>query len=422
MTIALSLRLYAGVMAALSPFARIALNSRAQRGKEDPGRLGERLGHAAKPRPAGPLAWLHGASMGEGLSLLPLAAHIAATRPATAVLITTATRASADVLAARVPPGVLHQYSPIDTPRAVSRFLHHWRPDLAVFAESELWPNLILETRRSGAGMALVSARISDASVWRWGRIPGAARAILGSFDLILARDEAAALQLRGLGAEIGGLADLKFGGTPLPAEAAELGALAATLGERPVVFAASTHPGEELLILQSLARVRRQGFAGVLIVAPRHAERGEEIAALARDFDFRASRRGAGGSFADVDVFVADTLGELGLWYRLARLAILGGSLVENIGGHNPLEPARLDCPFVSGRLVSAWPLYLDFERRGATALVRDPRDLDRWLGAAFSGDPQLVQMAQAARALAEAGDRRSRAAHERIVQLLGS
>jgi 3-deoxy-D-manno-octulosonic-acid transferase len=334
------------------------------------------------------------------------------------VLVTSATRASAEVLATRLCPGVLHQFAPVDSPDAVRRFLDHWRPDLGVLVESELWPNLILAARRRGARMALVSARMSARSLAGWRRAPAAARALLGAFDLILARDAAAAERLARLGARVEGLADLKFGAAPLPADPATVAEVREALAGRPVLLAASTHPGEEALILEAF-RAARLGPRAVLILAPRHPGRGEAIERMAHGLGFAAGRRSAGARPGEAAVLVADTLGELGLWYRLASLAVVGGSLIPGgPGGHNPLEPARLGCPFIAGPLVPAWPVYQALEAVSATALAT-PADLAAWLAKGAEGDSDLPAMAARARDFAAAGDAAARQAVDRVVEL---
>ena len=418
-----ALTLYGLAAWAVSPLAPAWLRARAEAGKEDRARLGERLGHASLPRLDGRLVWLHGVSVGESLSLLGLAERLRAERPDGLVLITSGTRASADVLVPRLPTGVVHQYCPIDTPGAVGRFLDHWRPDLGVLAESELWPNLILGARRRGVRLALVSGRISPGSLGRWLWAPAAARAILGACELVLARDAAAAGRFAALGARVDGLADLKFAAAPLPADETELARLRSAIGGRPVILAASTHPGEEATILDRFGAVARDAPARpLLILAPRHIDRGPEVERLALDRGFAAARRNAGAGPAGSAVYVADTVGELGLWYRVAGLAVLGGSLIGGVGGHNPLEPARLGCPFVAGAHVETWPVYDEFEARGATGRVARAEDLDGYFRAAIEAPDRLTAMADAARDYVAMRDAEAGEAISRILGLLAA
>ena len=358
------------------PLAPMVLRRRAARGREDPARLGERLGHPSASRPDGPLVWLHGVSVGEATSLLPLVAALRARRPDIALLVTSGTLTAANMLSHRLPPGVIHQYLPLDTPRAVRRFLDHWRPALAVFVESELWPNLLTEAYARGVKLALVSARMTEQSARGWGRFPVAAHAIFSAFDVILPQDAATAERVRRLGGSAGPNLNLKLAGDPLPADDAELARLRAAAGGRKVVLAASTHPGEEPMIAEAF---RAAGHDALLIVAPRHPDRGPEIAR-----DLAATRRAAGEPI-DGPIHVADTLGELGLFFRLADVVVMGGGFVPGVGGHNPLEPARIGRPIITGpHAFNAADLYAAMfaevaaiEAADAEALARHIRGL---------------------------------------------
>src|ERR1700761_1255734 len=241
----LGLAAYRLLTTLLEPLAPTALAGRARKGKEDPGRIGERLGRSSTGRPAGDVVWFHGASVGESMSLLPLVEALGEARPDLHLLVTSGTVTSAQVLRKRLPPGVLHQYVPVDAPGAVKRFLAHWRPALAVFVESELWPNLLLGARKAGCRIALLGARISDDTAKGWTRAPKSARALFSAFDLIMAQDAQSWTRLRDLGAKVTGELDLKQAAAPLPYNEAELQTLRAEIGGRPVVVAASTHPGE---------------------------------------------------------------------------------------------------------------------------------------------------------------------------------
>ena len=377
----LSLALYAAATGLAEPLAPALLARRANRGKEDPARVRERLGHASVARPPGPLVWLHGVSVGESLSLLPLAQAL--NTPGRTLLVTSGTRTSAELLATRLPAGVIHQYAPVDGPTAVRRFLEHWRPDAGVLVESELWPNLILGAKAMGVKLALVSARMTQASADGWARAPGAARALLTAFDLILPQEAQTRARLENLGARTGPTLNLKMVGDPLPYDPAELTRLKAAIGERKVVLAASTHPGEEEIIASAF---QATGLDALLIVAPRHPERGAPVAALLTAQGFKTARRGAGEPLdAKTQAYVADTLGEMGLLFRAADVAVMGGSFVPDIGGHNPLEPARLGVPIVTGpHIFNAAAIYAQMfievaaiETPDAAILTRDLRGL---------------------------------------------
>ena len=390
-----SLRLYRLLTALAAPFAPLALRRRARRGKEDPGRLGERLGRASIPRPDGPLVWIHGASVGESLSHLPLVERLFAERPDLHLLVTSGTVTATEILAQRLPRSVIHQYLPIDTPGAARRFALHWRPDLVVFVESELWPNLLSAVRRQGARLALLGARISRDSARAWDRVPRGAQSVLGLFDLIYAHDAETRDWIEDHGIEVAGRLDLKRIGEPLPYDAEALAALRAAIGDRRVVVAASTHLGEEILIGEAMRGLQPRPL---LIMVPRHPERGGAVAVALSARGWAVLQR----SQIDIpgpktDVYVADTLGELGLLYRLADVVVMGGSFIEGGSGHNPLEPARLGKPVITGPHVDAFAeVYAEFTAERAVLIAQD----EAALGAALEA---LIREPRVAKALGE-------------------
>jgi 3-deoxy-D-manno-octulosonic-acid transferase len=388
------LSLYAAATGLAEPLAPALLNRRAARGKEDPARLGERLGRASTPRPQGDLVWLHGVSVGESLSLLPLVDALRARRPDLSVLVTSGTRTSAELLAKRLPPRVIHQYAPVDAPGAVARFLDHWRPAAGVFVESELWPNLIRGAARRGVRLALVSARMTEASARGWSRVPGAARALVGAFDLVLPQEALTAERLVRLGAKVGPNLNLKRVGDPLPCDEPELAGLRAALAGRPAILASNTHEGEEPVIAEAA-----KGLGAVLLVAVRHPDRGPAVATDLTARGFQVARRSAGEPLGqDTTAYVADTVGEMGLFYRLADVAVMGGSFVEGIGGHNPLEPARLGVPVVTGpHVFNAAELYAEMLAEVAAIEAADGAALARHLKGLMTYPHIRRQMAEA-------------------------
>jgi 3-deoxy-D-manno-octulosonic-acid transferase len=417
MTLALSLWRAGGRLAA--PLIPLWLLRRAARGKEFHARLAERRGLAALPRPAGPLLWLHAASVGESLSALPLIAALRQARPGLSVLVTTGTVTSARLLARRlggdgaVPersgampasPWLIHQVAPLDVPGWAARFLDHWRPDAAVFVESELWPTMLAALRQRAIPAALVNARLSARSAARWARAPALAAEALGSFRVILGQTAADAARLSTLaGRAVPCPGNLKHAAPPLPADAAELARLAALIGDRTVWVAASTHPGEEEQVLAAHRAALAAEPGLLLIVAPRHPERGAAVAAVAAASGFAAPRRSE-GTGPDGPVWIADTLGELGLWYRLARGAFLGGSLVPH-GGQNPLEPARLGRPVAFGPHTGNFTEVTEaLLGAGAATRVADSAALAAWVER-LAGDPTWA--ARTGDAAAEAAGR---------------
>jgi 3-deoxy-D-manno-octulosonic-acid transferase len=341
------LKAWWGVARVLQPLAPLLLRRRAARGKEDPARQKERLGIASRPRPEGRLVWVHGASVGESLSALPLVEHLMAA--GFQVLVTSGTVTSATLLAQRLPDGAIHQYVPLDLPGAVTRFLDHWKPDAGLFVESDLWPNLIGAAKERGVTLALVNARISAKSAEGWARAPKMAAALLGAFDICLAQDEEIAVRFRALGARnVTVVGSLKADAPMLGADAAALATLQEMIGGRPLLIAAQTHAGEDETILPAHDLLRVQFPDLLTIIIPRHPARAAAIAMLCGTRG--AARRGLDDRITPATaIYVADTLGELGLFYRLAPFCFIGGTLVP-LGGHNPLEPALLNCAVLAG------------------------------------------------------------------------
>jgi 3-deoxy-D-manno-octulosonic-acid transferase len=359
------------------------LRRRARAGKEDPARLAERLGRATTARPDGPLIWLHGVSVGESLSLLPLIAALRASRPQLTLLVTSGTVTSAEVLAKRLPAGVIHQFAPVDGPAAARRFLDHWRPGAALFVESELWPNLIAAAQARGVRLALLSARMTDASAESWSHAPATARALLQAFDLVLPQDAATEARLQGLGARSGPHLNLKLMGDAPPVDPGLLAVLRRGIGGRKVVLAASTHPGEEALIAEAFRQATDGGPPAVLIVAPRHPDRGPAVAADLEARGFTVARRAADQPLEpQTRAYVADTLGELGAFYAAADAVTMGGSFIEGVGGHNPLEAARMGAAVVTGPYVfNAREIYAQMFAEAAAIEAADVVALARHL-----------------------------------------
>ena len=345
----LALRTYRAAGRLAAPLVDRALRRREAAGKEDPARRDERRGVASLPRPDGRLVWVHAASVGELLSAAALVERLVAT--GTPVLVTTGTVTSAEIAASRLPAGARHQYVPVDLPAWVERFLDHWRPDLAVFVESEIWPATIHALAARGIPQVLVNARISERSARRWSRLDGLPRALFGRLALALAQSDGDGERLRRLGAPaVAVTGNLKFDGRPLAVDATELDRLTAAIAGRPTWVAASTHPGEEA-VAASVHRMLRARVPGLLtVLAPRHPRRGDELRDLFATAGLAVASRSKGETpDAGTDVYLADTIGEMGLVYRLAPVAFVGGSLVRH-GGQNPIEPALLGVAVLHG------------------------------------------------------------------------
>jgi len=375
-----SLTLYRGLTKALGPLITLYLVRRLARGKEDQARFGERRGIAGMPRPPGPLVWIHAASVGEAVSMLALIDRLVAERPALSVLVTTGTVTSARLLAARLPEGrAWHQYVPVDRPAYIRRFLAHWQPDLALWVESELWPNLVLATAARGVPLLLVNGRMSQRSFQSWHRWPSIIGPLLGAFDLCLAQDVVQAERLRQLGATRAlCVGNLKSAAGPLPVSEAELTRLAGQAAGRPLWLAASTHDGEEKVAAEAHRRVKAQVPDLLTLIVPRHPARAGAIADMLHAQGLVVARRSLAEPIAETtDVYLGETLGELGLFYRLAGIALIGGSLVP-MGGHNPLEAALLDCAVLHGPDMSnCAAIARDLANAGAALTVHDAGEL---------------------------------------------
>ncbi len=342
---------YRALTRPLTPLVLLYLQRRRQRGKEDGRRLRERQGFACGARPPGPLLWIHAASVGEATAMLRLIERLVDTRPTLEILLTTGTVASARLLEKRLPPRARHQFVPVDLPGWIGRFLDHWQPDLALWVESELWPNLVLATHARGIPMLLVNGRLSARSYRRWRRWPGLIGPMLGAFAQCLAQDADQAERLRRLGArDVAAIGDLKAAGATLPVDQAQLWRLRRQIGSRPLWLAASTHEGEEAIAAAVHHRLAAEHSGLLTIIVPRHPARGDAVAAMLAGRGLRVARRSNDDPVAsEIEIYLADTIGELGLFYSLAGIAFIGGSLSRN-GGHNPFEAARLDCAILHG------------------------------------------------------------------------
>ena len=398
-------------------------------GKELPGRLAERRGVDPSPRPEGQLVWLHAASVGETLSLLPLLDALCQADPALQLLLTTGTVNAQHLALQRLHGNGLDQrircrFIPLDLPRWINRFLDHWQPDLAVLVESELWPNLIAGCVRRRIPLALMNARLSARSARRWARAGFVAHRLLGAFEWITARSEQDAARFRMLGAaSVEHDGDLKQAAAALPDDADEQTRLRVILGDRPIWLAASTHDGEEEAVarLHDALSARHPGL--LTLVAPRHPERGEAVAALLG----HAPRRSAG---QDPDqahgYWICDTMGELGLFYRLSGIVLLGNSLNSvhgSGGGHNPLEPARLGCAIATGpRMQNFEADVTRLQAAGALAVLPDLDACETWLDAVLRHPVQKRAMADAARDLADASAGLPERLADRLLTLIGT
>jgi 3-deoxy-D-manno-octulosonic-acid transferase len=394
----LLVRAYRTAVAILEPAFFGMLHWRERKGLEEGARLAERQGWPSRARPAGHVIWVHGASIGETLSLLPVVERL--TQRGVSVLVTSGTRTSAALVARRLPPGAFHQFVPIDVPRYIRRFLDHWKPDVALVAESEIWPNTIVELDRRGVPLIMVNGRMSDRSFQRWQALPKVIGSLLSRFALCLTQTVEDAERLARLGApRVAVAGNLKFDAPPPPADPRLVAQLSGLIAGRPVWLAASTHPGEEEIIV-AVHRALMQLHPHLLtIIVPRHPNRGPEIAGIAERSGLRAARRSEGvPPDRAADVYVADTVGEMGLFYRLAPIVLMGGSLVAH-GGQNPIEPAKLGGAVLHGPHVHNFTeIYAALDESRGALMVRDHQALARAVAELLSHPSLAREMARAA------------------------
>jgi 3-deoxy-D-manno-octulosonic-acid transferase len=322
------------------------------------------------------------------------------------LLVTSGTVTSSGIAAQRLPAGVIHQFVPLDVPRFVTRFLERWRPQLALFVESDLWPNMLIETSARRIPIALINARLSERSFRRWRRLPAPIGNLLSRFDLVLARTPVDAERLQTLGASrvvVSG--NLKLDAPAPPADAAKLAALQAAVGARPLIAAASTHPGEDEYVIAAHRELRGAHPGLLSVIAPRHPERGPQVEALARNAGFATALRSRGElPSADTEIYIADTMGELGLLYRIAPLVFVGGSLIRH-GGQNPIEPAKLQAAILHGPHVWNFAdIYAALDDAGGAVTITQGEQLGGAIGELLRDSERRAEIASAGHAEIEA------------------
>jgi 3-deoxy-D-manno-octulosonic-acid transferase len=409
-TLPFSLTLYRTATQLLARFLPGVLSRRAAKGREDPTRIGERLGTAPIVRPTGTLVWIHGASVGEAIVGFALAQELGKAQSGLTFLFTSGTRTSADLMARKLSAPDLHRYVPVDTPAATQAFVAGWKPDLAVFVEGEIWPNLLLATKQAGVPLALVNARMTARSVKGWRGRAKTAELLFSLFDVALPADtrtfEALSLFRNG---PIGTVGNLKLAAPPPIVNVKEAKALSSKLGKRPIWLAASTHEGEESVLLAAHAALRLGAPDALLILAPRHPERAQAVEIECRKRGLVPVCRSMGQvPGPQIPVWLWDTLGELGLAMSLAPVTFVAGSLTPGIGGHNPVEPVQLGSTVVSASFVGNFlDLYQALEDQDG-AIILDDHASDRiaLTLAGLLGDPERrVKLSEAARSVIAQG-----------------
>jgi 3-deoxy-D-manno-octulosonic-acid transferase len=387
-----------------APVISLYLWQRRRAGREDKLRFKERFGYAALERPQGRLVWFHAASIGEAASLLILIETMRAEFPSTHILMTTGTVTSARMLKNRLPVDVLHQYMPVDRAPYVKRFLDHWQPDLVVWVESDLWPNMLAGLRERRTPALLLNARMSEASFRKWYRVKDWAKEILGTFALCLAQTETEGTRFSALGARgVACYGNLKYAARPLPYDDDALTQLKSATANRPLWLMASTHHGEERIALETHKALQAKHPELLTIIVPRHAVRGPEIARLIATTPLKLARRSAQENIApSTDIYLADTMGELGLFYRLSPLVCLAGSF--QWGGHNPIEPAQLGCTIVVGpHMRNFAEVAREFSRQHAIVTLHNENELTFAIDRLLTDGAARMVYGQKARIFAE-------------------
>lgn len=320
------------------------IEKRKKIGKEDVKRFNERIGRPTLQRPEGKLIWMHGASVGESISMLPLIERLLQIYPDAHIMVTTGTTTSAEVMSKRLPERAFHQYLPIDHPVFVTRFIKHWQPDIALWFESEFWPALLSSIKRKNIPLILVNGRISNKSFKRWQQFEFVIKELLDCFTLCLGQSEEDTYRLRVLGAKNTlCLGNLKYAGLPLPINEDVKNEIATLIGDRPAWLVSSTHDDEEYKIGRFLKELGQKVPNLLTFIAPRHPQRGAEIKdKLEDELGLQVALRSKGDKLTPkTEVYIADTIGEMGIWYNLFPLVFVGGSLIPH-GGQNFMEPSR--------------------------------------------------------------------------------
>ena len=385
---------WAGVAA--YPAVSTFVSFRAARGKEERARKSERYGYASAGRPEGPLIWVHAASVGETNAVVPLIKEIS--RRGITVLLTTGTVTSATIARSRLEHEVIHQYVPLDLKPVIDRFLEYWQPDLALFAESEIWPVTIMELGRRHIPQILVNARISDRSFRRWSMAPRLASALFENMSLVIAQSDADAQHFQELGALpvlISG--NLKADSDMPAADPLTLARLKTQLTGRNTWAAISTFDGEEKAAAQ-VHKALKSRMDIVTVIVPRHPERCDEIEEMLAGEGLNVARRSRNdGIVAGTDIYLGDSIGEMSLFLQLTEIAFVGRSLTAS-GGQNPLEPAMMGCAVLSGGQVGNFrESYQTLARNGSARMVRDTEMLAKAVYYLITNEPARHAMIDA-------------------------
>jgi len=372
--------------------------ARVQMGKEDPKRILERAGYSNLERPDGSLIWLHGASVGECILAMALIKEISKASPDIMFLLTSQTRTSAQMVEGQAVGSVIHQYLPMDTPDAMNRFIAHWQPNLLILLESEIWPNLILSVRKRNIPLVLFNARMNVKSQNNWRKRKQTAKYLFNQFQWILAADQTTCDLISDLSDHrVSMIGNLKQIIKPAPPDPNEVKKLQLLCKERPVWLAASTHHGEDEILLQAHKQILKIQPEALLILVPRHPQRGSQIAMIATEFAMSNSLRSVSLQTKN-QVWIADTIGEMPLWLSLSSIAFIAGSL-HGGKGHNPLEALAASVPVLSGSSVSSFSkIYQDLDARNAVQFCDTPSQIAAAILAHFDNPSKSRKSLQSA------------------------
>ena len=388
------LKIYNALITILYPLViKGYINKRKQIGKEDVARFNERVGRPKLPRPEGKLFWLHGASVGESVSMLPLINKILETYPDSHVMVTTGTVTSADVMQKRLPERAFHQFIPIDNPIFTTRFVKYWHPDVALWFESEFWPAVLTSIKRKNIPLILINGRISNKTFKRWQQFDFICKELLSCFSMCLGQSEEDAYRLRVLGAkETTCLGNLKYAGLPLPVDEKNKKEILKQIGERKIWIASSTHDDEEIRIAKVHKRLKEKYSDLLTIIVPRHPNRGQEISDSIKDLELSTALRSKGEKITpNTDIYIADTIGEVGLWYDIAKIVFIGGSLIPH-GGQNFIEPSRVrDAVIVGPHMHNFSDAMSRAKKADAVMQISDTLELQELLEQLFDNDQLL-------------------------------
>lgn len=376
----LALHIYRSLSWTLTPLVKLYFESRLKKGKEDPARFQERWGYPSQVREINrPLIWIHAVSVGEAVSTLPLLKVLHEHCRDAQLLLTTATVTSAKVMEKRLPPYVIHQFAPLDLPQVIKRFLEAWEPDLAIGVESEIWPNMLTLTQEGGIPTILLNGKLSDRSFKRWKMIPSFITSIFEKMTFIGTQTPADKARFVALKApHVSVMPNLKLLSEPLTVDESALKKLKSQIGKRPHFCAANTHPGEDEIIIGAHQDLKKQYPNFLTILVPRHPKRAEEIRVLIESHGLKVAQRSLDEVIGDdTDIYLADTLGEMGLFYAISSVVFLGATLIPK-GGHNPIEPAQLGAFVLHGPHTYSNPrLYEYLQTQGLAKIINTQDEL---------------------------------------------